>query len=251
MLKEERFDHILQKLESNRKVTLSQLSAELDVSEDTVRRDIEELSRTNRLTRVRGGAIPHSPNAPVHAFKDRIHVSENDKKIIAEKAIGLLKPGQVILLDGGTTTYTMAAMLPRDLQVTIVTNNIPVAALLVDHPSAEVILAGGKVFKSSRITTGMEAIRLFKTIRADIYFTGICSIHEEFGITGPDLEESEVKRVMVSSASRVIAVTTHNKIGTAEPYHICDITNVETIITEAAQDGEIFSAYHALGINIM
>ena len=251
MLKEERFDHILQKLESNRKVTLGELSSELSVSEDTVRRDLEALSRNGRLTKVRGGAIPHSPNTQVHAFKDRIHISETDKELIAKKALTLLKAGQTILLDGGTTTYIMAGMLPADMQLTVITNNIPIAALLTEHPLVEVILAGGKVFKSSQVTVGMEAIRLFTSLRVDICFTGICSLHDEFGITGPDLDETEVKRVMVRSANRVVAVTTLDKIGTAEPYNVCGIGMVETIITEADPESAMFAPYRALGINIL
>jgi DeoR/GlpR family transcriptional regulator of sugar metabolism len=251
MLKEERFDHILHKLASNRKVTLGEISSELEVSEDTVRRDIEALSKNGQLTKVRGGAIPHSPNAGIHAFKDRIHVSETDKVIIAKKALNLLKPGQTILLDGGTTTYKMAGMLPHDIVLTVVTNNLPIAALLTEHPSVEVIMAGGKIFKSSQVTIGMEAIRLLSSLRVDICFTGICSLHEEFGISSPDMDETEVKRVMVRSANRVVAVTTLDKIGTAEPYNVCGIGSVETIITEADPDRALFAPYRALGINIL
>lgn len=251
MLKEERFDHILQKLQNNRKVTLGDLSIELEVSEDTVRRDIEALSQNGRLTKVRGGAIPHSPNAGIHAFKDRIRLSEPDKIIIAKKALTLLKPGQTILLDGGTTTYTMAGMLPPDIRLTVVTNNIPIAALLMEHPTVKVILAGGKVFKSSQVTIGMEAIRLLGQLRVDICFTGVCSLHEEFGISSPDMEETEVKRAMVSAANQVVAVTTLDKIGTAEPYNVCGIATVETIITEADPESALFAPYRALGINIL
>lgn len=251
MVKEERFEYILQKLVSNRKVTLPGLSADLLVSEDTVRRDIEELSKNGRLTKVRGGAIPHSPNATIHAFKDRIHVSEEDKLIIAKKAVTLLQPGQTILLDGGTTTYAMAGLLPKNVSLQIITNNIPVAALLMDHALVEVVLAGGKIFKSSRVTMGMEAIRLFSNLRVDIFFTGVCSLHETFGITGPDLEETEVKRAMVASANRVIALTTLNKIGTAETFQICGIEKVDTIITEALPANKVFEPFSLAGISIM
>lgn len=251
MLKEERYNHILQKLVHNRRVTLSELSSDLMVSEDTVRRDIEALSKDGRLTRVRGGAIPHSPNARLHAFKDRIKISEQDKEVIARKALTLLQNDQTILLDGGTTTYIMAGLLPADVQLTVVTNNIPIANLLMDHPSVQVILAGGRVFKSSQVTVGMETCRFLEKIRVDICFTGICSLHEVSGISGPDYDEAEVKRVMMQSANRVVAITTQNKIGTAEPFKICDIGNVDTIITEADPASDLFAPYLSLGINIM
>jgi DeoR/GlpR family transcriptional regulator of sugar metabolism len=251
MLKEERLDHILQKLAKNRKVTLSELSADLNVSEDTARRDIEALARNARLIKVRGGAVPHSPNINAHAFKDRMHLSETDKEIIAVKALHLLHPGQAILLDGGTTTYTMARMLPGDMQLTVVTNSIPIAASLMEHPLVEVVFVGGRIFKSSQVTVGIEAIDLLKRLRVDICFTGICSLHQEFGISGPHLDETDVKRAMVQSANSVVAVTTINKIGTAETFKVCDIEQVGTIITEADPEIEMFIPYRNLGITVL
>src|ERR1700740_3267963 len=105
MLREERLDFILKQLKSNPSVKLGQLSEALRVSEYTVRRDIESLAKNGLLTKVRGGAIPHSPNA--HSFRERIHVSEKEKLSIAEKALQLIQPGNTILLDGGTTTYAL------------------------------------------------------------------------------------------------------------------------------------------------
>src|SRR5207344_2042112 len=113
------------------------------------------------------------------AFKDRVHASEDQKEMIAKKALGLIQPGQTILLDGGTTTYKLASMLPQHLSLTVITNSIPVVNVLMEHPSVEVILAGGRIFKSSQITMGMEAMRLLEQVRVDICFTGICSIHHE------------------------------------------------------------------------
>src|SRR6185295_10555916 len=90
MLKEERLDFIINQLKSNPSVKLGRLSELLKVSEDTIRRDIESLAKNGLLTKVRGGAIPHSPNA--HSFKERIHVSEHEKEINAKKALELIKP---------------------------------------------------------------------------------------------------------------------------------------------------------------
>lgn len=249
MLKEERLDFILQKLKNDQKVKLNELSDALQVSEDTVRRDIELLASNGLLMKVRGGAIPHSPN--VHSFKERIHLLEADKKQIAQKALSLVQPGQVIMLDGGTTTYTIASMLPHDLPVTVVTNNIPIAALLADHPSVELILAGGKVFKNSQVTLGLEAVAMFRRMRSDICFVGVCSLHPEIGVSTNDYEESEVKREMLRSANRVVAVTTYDKLGTAESYNVCAITDLDTIVTEGNTDRELLKPYADLGIKLL
>lgn len=249
MLKEERFDFILNKLKLNQKVKLGELSKDLNVSEDTVRRDIELLSKNGLLLKVRGGAIPHSPNA--HSFKERINVSERNKQIVAKKALCLLQPHQTILLDGGTTTYTLAAMLPHDLEITVITNNIPIASLLMEHPKVNVILTGGKVFKDSQVTIGMETIKLIENVRVDICFIGVCSLHHEIGVSTVDYDEAEVKRVMIQSANRVVAVTTHDKIGTAESYKVCEITALESIITDVSPDDVLFEPYKQLNIQII
>jgi DeoR/GlpR family transcriptional regulator of sugar metabolism len=249
MLKEERLDFILQKLKSDQKVKLGELSEALQVSEDTVRRDIELLASNGLLTKVRGGAIPHSPIS--HPFKDRIHVLEEDKNLIAQKALQLLQPGQTVMLGGGTTTYALARMLPPDLAITVVTNNVPLATLLCDHPSVELVLAGGRVHKHSQVTLGAEAVRMFQQVHVDLCIIGICSLHHEIGVTTNDYSELEVGRAMLQSASRVVAVTTYDKMGTAELYRMCDITAVESIITEADNNMDLFAPYLQLGINII
>lgn len=137
------------------------------------------------------------------------------------------------------------------MRLTVVTNNIPIAALLTNHPSVELILTGGKVYKDSQVTYGMDAIRLLQQLRADIYFIGVCSLHTEIGVSIPSFEEAEVKRIMIQSANRVVAVSTHDKIGTAESYKVCEITALETIITEIDPEDELFVPYKNLNIQII
>lgn len=251
MLKEERLDFIMKKLKANQVVKLTDLSNSLQVSEDTIRRDIETLDKNGLLQKVRGGAVPHSPNIKVYAFKDRVKASENQKEIIAEKALSMIAPGQTILLDGGTTTFKLASMLPNDFPLTVITNSIPVANALMENPMVEVILAGGRMLKSSQVTTGMETMRLLEQVRVDTCFTGICSIHHELGVTANTYDETEVKRMMVQRANKVVAITTHDKIGTAESFKVCDIDILDTIITEVDNTDELFAPYKALGIHII
>lgn len=251
MLKEERLEFILQQLKTNQAVKLGSLSQLLKVSEDTIRRDIETLDREGRCLKVRGGAVPPSPNSNMHAFKDRLHASEEQKHIIAEKALSLISPGQVILLDGGTTTYQLATILPAHLAITVVTNSIPVVNVLMNHPSVEIILAGGRIFKTSEVTQGEEALHLLNQVMVDICFTGICSLHSEWGVTTPYLEESIIKRKMVARARKVVAITTSDKLNTAEPFSVCPITDIHSIVTESNPDNPIFAEYRLLGIEII
>jgi DeoR/GlpR family transcriptional regulator of sugar metabolism len=98
---------------------------------------------------------------------------------------------------------------------------------------------------------GIETMRLLEKVRVDLCFTGVCSLHPKLGVTAPNLDEAEVKRTMLQSANKVVAITTHDKLGTAESFKVCDITEVDTIITEMNHRDERFKEYRDLGIQII
>lgn len=247
MLREERLDFIINELKSNPSVKLPQLSKALRVSEYTVRRDIDSLAKNGLLTKVRGGAIPHSPNA--HSFKERIHASEHEKLLIAQKALQLIQPGKTILLDGGTTTYALAGLL--NMPLTVVTNNIPIAALLADRADMGVIITGGRILPDSLVTAGEYGIGLLKQLHVDICFLGVCSLHEKIGVSSIDYFECEMKRAMVNCSDNIVALTGFDKIGTAESYRICAIDTLNTIVTEIDPGNEIFEPYRKRNIQIL
>lgn len=248
MLKEERLDYILKKLRTDQKVLQTELSNDLQVSEDTVRRDLEALAQNGLLIKVRGGAIPHSPNP--YAFKDRMEFHDDEKRTIARKALSLLENGQTIILDGGTSTLSLAKLFPANLQLRVITNSVPIAMQLMDHRGVEVIFTGGKINKDSQTAIGMEAIRMFQKVRADLGFLGVCSLHTAVGVTGIEMEETEVKSTIVAASSRVIALATSDKMGTAEHFKVCGITDIDTIVTDQPDDA-LFNPYRQLGLQVL
>lgn len=248
MLKEERLDYILKKLRTDQKVLQTELSNDLRVSEDTVRRDLESLAQNGLLIKVRGGAIPHSPNP--YSFKERIVFHEDDKKTIARKALSLIENGQTIILDGGTSTLSLAKLFPLNLQLRVITNSAPIVMQLMEHPAVEVIFAGGRIVKDSQTVVGIEPVRMFQRVRADLSFLGVCSLHTAVGVTGPDLEETAVKSTIVAASSRVVALATSDKMGTAEHFKICEITDIDTIVTDQPED-DIFIPYRQMGLQIL
>ena len=249
MLKEERFHIILNQLGQDQKVHLAGLSSLLNVSEDTVRRDIKELADQGLLKSVRGGAVPHSPGP--HHFKDRMEYGNEQKKIIADKALKLLENDQVVIFDGGTSTMLIAQALPKDIRLTVVTNSFPIANILEEHEQVEVLFAGGRLMKKSFVTVGNGTIQFLKKFRADICFLGICSIHPEFGVTGPDYEESEVKKAMIDSSREIVALSTIEKLGTAEAFYVCPTNQLTTIITDQPDNLEEFDVYKNIGIKMI
>ncbi|MGN7723263.1 DeoR/GlpR family DNA-binding transcription regulator [Chitinophaga sp. 22620] len=248
MLKEERLDYILRKLKTDQKVLQTELSTDLQVSEDTVRRDLESLAQNGLLIKVRGGAIPHSPN-PLN-FKERINLHSDDKVNMARKALSLLHDGQTIILDGGTSTLSLVKLFPPQLRLTVITNSVPIVMQLIEHPGVEVIFTGGRIFKESQVAGGLDTIQMLRRVRADICFLGVCSLHPLLGVTGMDLEESEVKTTMVESAHRVAALATGDKMGTAEPYKVCGITDIDIIVTDDPTLDSL-ETYRELGLQVL
>ena len=248
MIKEERLQLIIEHIRKERKVLLGDLSTLLGVSEDTVRRDIKELSDQGLLKAVRGGAISRSP-IPRH-FREREHYDVSHKGIIAEKAVKLIKNGQVVLFDSGTSVLAIATLLPLDLQITVITNSFPVASVLEDHPCIEVIFLGGRLNKSSFSTSGFEVIQTIRGIRPDICFLGICSIDLISGVTGISYEDCQVKKAMVETSKQIIALATVEKLGTTEPYYITSMSDIDTIITDIDPEHESLKAYKDAGIKL-
>ncbi|GAA4315458.1 DeoR/GlpR family DNA-binding transcription regulator [Mucilaginibacter gynuensis] len=249
MIKEERLQLILGQVSKDGKVLLGNLSQHLNVSEDTVRRDIKELSDRGLLKSVRGGAMAHSP-VP-HNFRDREKQDISQKKIIASKALSFLKDGQVVIFDGGTSALAIAENLPDDLKITVVTNSFPIASVLEDHPATDVIFAGGRLSKSSFTTTGYETVQAFKNVRADICFLGVCSIDAETGLTTMDYEDAQLKKTMVATSKHIIALSTITKTNTAEAFYVCPITDLDTVITDVSPESEELKVYVEAGIQVL
>ena len=230
MLKHERKKFILNKLSSDQKVLIQDLCEDLQVSDDTIRRDLKELSEIGLLEKVHGGALPKSP-IPFE-YTQREDYAVMDKKIIAAKAAKLIKHGQTILLDGGTTNLELVRALPEDLEITIFTNSFPLANELMYHPGIEAYFLGGKIDRKSRVALGVEVIEALAGIRADLCMLGICSIDHSAGVTMRSREEGAVKKAFMKSAHKIVALSTSDKIGTAETYVLCDMEEVDVLITD-------------------
>ncbi len=249
MLKEERFQYILEKLRTHQKVLSAELSTELGVSEDTIRRDLHELSQSGRLRKVHGGALPPSP--VYLSYKEREGYAQHNKMLIAQKAVELVKDGQTVIMDGGTTTLQIARLLPAQLKATVFTNSLPIALQLAEHSQVEVVLAGGKLFKQAQVTMGLETIETFRQVRADLCFLGVCSIHFEIGLSVPNREEAQVKRSMMAASAQAVALATTEKIGTAEAYVVDGLQALDILITDMAPGNEILNLYKEKGVELL
>ena len=249
MLKEERQFIILEELRIHNKVLTSELSQSLSVSEDTIRRDLRDLADGGKIRKVHGGAVVNA--FPPYDFRDREVYALDRKAILAQKALSLFKPGQVVLMDGGTTNIELAKRIPADLKLTIFTNSLPVAVILTDHPSVETILIGGRILKQEKVTAGIEAIESLEGIRADWGVIGTRSIHPKEGITENNWDEARVKKALVEASQKVMALIIQEKLESIHPYKVLEIKKLNTMIVDLPLDHKFLTPYQLLGIQIL
>ncbi|MGX5026488.1 DeoR/GlpR family DNA-binding transcription regulator [Enterobacter asburiae] len=234
MLTSQRKQLILEKLGVEGQVQSKALSILFDVSEDTIRRDLRELAAEGRLQRVHGGALPAS--SAVVPFAERQSVKMDAKKKVARRGAQMISAGQVVIIDGGTTTSELITFLPQDLRITVVTHSPSIALGLVDRPAIEVILIGGRLYKHSIVAVGAAAIEGIENIHADLFFMGVTGIHPEAGLTTGDFEEACVKRAFSGRAAETVVLASPEKINTASPFVIGDVSLANTIVVEGDTD---------------
>lgn len=248
MLTDQRKQHILDRLQREGQVVAKTLAQELGLSEDTIRRDLRELAQAGLLQRVHGGALPASP--AIADFPQRQQIATAAKQAIGHAAAQLIQPGQVVILDGGTTAVQIARQLPPTLRATLVTHSPSVAVELAQHPTVEVILLGGRLFKHSVVAVGAAAIEALSHINADLYFMGVTGIHPQAGLTTGDLEEAYVKRALCERAAETVVLASSEKLGVASAYVIAPVSKVSGMIVEKGVAEATVKPYLALGLTV-
>ncbi len=231
MLAAERKQEILARLGRDGRVVVADLVSGLTVSEDTIRRDLQELAARGLLRRVHGGALP--TGSEMLPFDRRLELDREQKAVLAEAALAFVEPARTLVVDGGTTTLEVVRRLPPSWDGVVVTNAPPVAAALAVHPRAEVVLVGGRLLKDAQVAVGSAAVDAFRTIHADVCLLGVCSFDPVVGVTTEDAEEARVKRAMVACSDDVVALATAAKLHTASPWVVAALDEIDHLVTDA------------------
>ena len=248
MLPAERRDLLLARLRTDGKVVAKDIAAELGVAEDNIRRDLREMAAAGLCQRVYGGALPAAPAAADYAT--RTSVSPASKRRVAEAAVALIRPGATVLLDGGTTALAVVSALPAALEITIVTHSVTVAAALVDHPSVDVFVLGGRLFKHSAVASGAAAAEAARTVHADLFLLGVTGVHHRAGLTTGDADEAAMKRTLAGRAGETYVLASAEKIGAASPYTVLPFGEVAGVVTDVGDDAEL-ARLRGLGVPIV
>ncbi|MEM9888154.1 MAG: DeoR/GlpR family DNA-binding transcription regulator [Bacteroidota bacterium] len=249
MLKQERQATILKEINVHNKVLSSDLSAKLAVSEDTIRRDLNELAEAGKVTKVYGGALSKSYHLSSYP-KTKVYAYEAKNKI-AQKAAALLHDGMFILISGGTTCREFARNIPQDLNATVFTISLPTAMQLLEHPNLEVVFLGGKLSKNAQLAVTGEVLKQLHSIRMDYCFTGLNGLDPKKGMTDNDWEVVQVTQAMMQASDQVVALTIAEKLHSVQRMKVCNLNQLDVLVTELDPKVERLAPFEREGLRLL
>lgn len=248
----ERRAQILQELKTVSEVSVSKLSLKFNVSEVTLRKDLNELKRRNLLTRVRGGAIrlPEIGLGEDIAIHEKQLYNFKEKRAIGKLAATLINENDTIILDSGTTTLEIAKNLHAIKKLTIITNAINIAVELSNYKRFSVILLGGHLRESSHSTVGPLAESNLKVFYCDKLFLGVDSFNMEQGVSTPNIEEANINQTMMTMSNETIAVFDSTKFNKRSFAFIAPINKINTVVTDRGIPSDIKSQLKKMDIKL-
>ncbi|MGO4108168.1 DeoR/GlpR family DNA-binding transcription regulator [Paenibacillus sp. YAF4_2] len=230
MNQEERIKSIIEYLKLNQNISMTDICKMYEVSYDTARRDLVKMESEGLILRVRGGAVLPSMTKHINSYKERL-TDAGCKRSIALSAVSLIKNGDYLMLDTGTTTQYIAEFMSTQDNV-VVTNSIDIAAILCDKPHTTTHMLGGELHAWHRYAFGPRTIEMLSDIRVDKLFLGTCGITAE-GLFAPTVEEAYMKREMIKRANQVILLADSAKFEKNLFHRVCPFDDIDVLITDA------------------
>lgn len=253
MYASERHEVIAGMVRQRGRVSVTDVAGEFGVTTETVRRDLAQLERVGLLRRVHGGAVPVTALTVVEpGVAERDSTQADAKDAIARAAAAMLPgDGGSILLDAGTTTGRLAALLPLDRRLVVVTNSVPIAARVSGSGALRLHLLGGRVRGTTRAAVGEETVAALRNLRVDTAFVGTNALTHDRGLTTPHHEEAAVKRAMVAAGRHVVVLADSSKIGAEHLIRFAEIGDVDVLVTDEAVDDADVTALEAAGVEVV
>ncbi|WP_127836909.1 DeoR/GlpR family DNA-binding transcription regulator [Clostridium prolinivorans] len=250
MFVEERQQKIAELLEQKRSIKVNELSAIFNVSESTIRRDLQDMEEKGLLKRTHGGAVGIKKTNFEPTFKEKEDEKHTEKSFIAKIAASLIEDGDTIILDSGTTTLEIAKCIEAK-NITVITNSIDIASELSNKDDIELVVTGGNLRKITRAMVGHITENVLRNFRVDKAFIGANGISVEEGITTPNFIEAQTKKAMMNVANKVYIVSDSSKFNQVSFSVISPIRAVTAIITSKDLDEEIIKDFEDAGVEII
>lgn len=249
MLKKERHMYILEKVQTEGKALVVELTKELKVTEDTIRKDMQELTAQGLIRRVHGGALS-IVNDKID-FETRVDYNIGVKEHLAEIAIPILKNVSVIFIDGGTTNLKFVEKIPLSYKGRVITNSPSVALALCNHPYVQINSIGGEFDKKKRVNKGSFTIKEIEKIHIEFCLLGISSIDSNLGITVPSYEESLLKQQLIKQSSQIMSLVSKEKLEKISTFFVGESNVLDYLVTEKSVGTNILNSYEKQGIKII
>jgi DeoR family transcriptional regulator, fructose operon transcriptional repressor len=248
VLVEERRLRILQVLDEAGTLSTEQLAQRLEVSAETIRRDLVQLDQQGRLQRVHGGAMNGAAvRQEEPPFAERAGVAAEAKRRIAQVASGLVTPGQTVAFDIGTTVLAVARALPGSFHGTVVTCSLLVAAELAGRAGVEVLVAGGRVRGGDLAVSNAQMVEFFRDVHTDVAFLGSGGVAPEAGLTDFYVDEVVTRRVIIANASAAYVLADASKLGKVAAHRVCGLDDVTAVVTDQRPPRSLAGAIREAG----
>jgi len=251
MYAEERHRKIAERARDEGRVEVAEVARWLGVSTETVRRDLSALEGQGVLRRTHGGAVPVERLVMEPEVAERLSAMAEEKGRIARAAMRFVPDRGSVLLDAGTTTGSLAGLLPGGRELTVVTNDLPIAGLLAQQPSVEVILAGGRVRARTMAAVDDLAARFIEGFVPDVAFVGTNGLTVEKGATTPDVGEAAAKRAMVRAARRIVLLADHTKIGQEHFARFAEVGEFDVLVTDSGLEEGAAEELEEAGLEVV
>jgi DeoR family fructose operon transcriptional repressor len=247
----ERKKQILKILDKKESMEVQEIADELEISAVTIRRDLQQLADEGLLIRTHGGAMKAQPRHPFTAFADKESVAASKKKYIGKLAAALVKPGDTIFMDCGSTVFAMCAWLKDISPLRIITNSLPVAAEFVDIPGIRVNLAGGEMDGQRKAIHGSKAVAHIRSYHADKAFIGTDGFSIKNGLSAFSETEASISTAMIESAGKTFVLCDSSKIGKESYLRFAPLSMLTALITDKELKGAQAAALKGKGLKVI
>ncbi len=247
----ERQKKMIEYVESKTSAQIHELAEYFQVSEATVRRDLDELDQQGALRRTHGGAIKMDRSTSYEQqYSEKMLLMTEEKQRIAAHAAKLVHTGDTVIIDAGTTGFFIAQALAHHENLTIITNDLYTAYQSPLHPSSTMIVTGGTRRRDHHELTGTLTENLLREVRVDLAFICVDAIDLTGGVTTTNFAELGVKRLMLDAAMRSVIVADHTKFGRVALARICDLKEVDLLLTDTGLDQDMLNRIKKLSVEI-
>lgn len=250
MLPAERKLKVLEFVKKYNTATIGKLAQEFNVHEATIRRDLAELEQEGALKRTHGGAIAEQWTNSEPSFNERSTRNLDQKMRIGRMAASLVNDGDHIIIDSGTTTLHIAKNLVHRANITVVTNDMNVAAELRDSPKIKVIVTGGELYPHSYMLNGMFTDHVLRSLHAVKAFIGTPALHPQHGLMHPEARLVPAKQEMIRAASEIVVVTDDSKIGKVSLHSVAPVRSIHALITGKEAPERDIQAFQESGVTV-